>query len=346
MTLSDGSVYFGYGFSDMGIGHYRTRSDDQWDCIIPATHDDDIGTNRGKVAVFWLNTDGTVRSHRKLYPNGSWTVSLSDSNYLGYGTLTALDDLNGDGYLDALIGQNYNDDAGTNNGMAWITLINRDGEVTSFQKIAPLSNEFTADFYNVNYNEYLYNYYAMSGCAWGRGSNFIIGSRGATNSVYNVPFGGKAYAFFNENSCEGEPEQEGYDFTGQEESTIRLVSCAAGMQGNASDTVSCWDGSWTLASGCTDIDGCESEGGSCSSSGDSAASCVDVAAPGTGFYCDCSEGMTEEEGVCVEAEVVTEPPMAGGSSANAGSDPLMFSAADSSTMSNMAILMLAVSALA
>lgn len=109
------------GVRDLAVGTPR-------DTVLPRE-------NIGSVFILFQNSDGTVKSHRKI----SWSVSgflgdLQTDDYFGQ-ALAAAGDLDGDGVHDLAVGA-YSDNSGSaNRGAAWILYLQQDGTVKGYDKI-------------------------------------------------------------------------------------------------------------------------------------------------------------------------------------------------------------------
>lgn len=104
--------------------------------------DDDGGTNRGAVWILFLNSNGTVKSHQKISDTaGSFTGTLDDSDAFG-GSVSAFDDLDGDGVEDLAVGAQGDDDGAASNGAVWILFLNTNGTIKSHQKISSTQGDF------------------------------------------------------------------------------------------------------------------------------------------------------------------------------------------------------------
>jgi len=93
------------------------------DLVVGAPADDDVGVNRGAVWVLFMNTNGTVASHRKISSGlGGLTGPLDDNDMFGISSATPRD-LNGDGVADLIVGAWLDDDGGTNRGAAYVLFL-------------------------------------------------------------------------------------------------------------------------------------------------------------------------------------------------------------------------------
>ena len=122
------------------FGHTLAAHDFNGDGIVDlaagAHGDDDGGLETGAVWILYLDTDGTVQGHRKI-------SALSD-DFLGdldpddrFGTaVTVPGDVDGDSVHDLVVGAQYDDDGGTDQGAQWILFLNRDVTIRAHQKIS------------------------------------------------------------------------------------------------------------------------------------------------------------------------------------------------------------------
>ena len=232
---------------------------------------------------------------------------MSDSCWLGL-SHGILEDIDGNGMMDLALDMHGWDGDYTNEGSTFITLLDSNGMVSSFQRIGGNSDGFTGDSYIRNSGYYggrNYVYFGLGNARWGDTSAFVVSAHCGDHGNFDCE--GSLYVFI-PNTCDDEPEAvDGYEFTG-DSNFARTVSCATGYEGSPSNLLCQVDAGWSEASGCEDIDGCASENGSCSSGGDNDAVCIDISAPGTGYYCSCGDGLWEENGVCVEADGCASSP--------------------------------------
>ncbi|MCA9076192.1 MAG: FG-GAP repeat protein [Planctomycetaceae bacterium] len=95
----------GDGVTDLGVG---------------AVGDDDGGDFRGAMNVLFLNTDGTVKSHRKISDTqGNFNATLNDTDIFG-SSLTTIADNNGDGIRELVVGATGDDDGGSARGAVYV----------------------------------------------------------------------------------------------------------------------------------------------------------------------------------------------------------------------------------
>ncbi len=136
--LDDGDN-FGWHLASLG----DLDGDGVVDLAVTAPFDDDGGRANGAVWVLFLNTNGTVKSHKKISETeGGFTGILEDFGYFGLNS-ASLGDHDGDGVVDLAVGASWADDGGLNRGQVWILFLNTDGTVKSQQKISSTAGDFT-----------------------------------------------------------------------------------------------------------------------------------------------------------------------------------------------------------
>jgi PKD repeat protein len=99
------------------------------DLVVGTPEDDEGGTNTGALHVLFLNTNGTVKSYRRISKLSSG-LAIKPGDWFGFCS-TNLGDFDGDGVTDIAAGAVLNDDGGVNQGSLWILLLNADGSVKS-----------------------------------------------------------------------------------------------------------------------------------------------------------------------------------------------------------------------
>ncbi len=158
-TLELGDL-FGYSVDNMG----DLNGDGVTDLAVGAFYDDDGGTNRGAVYILFLDADGTVDDafpaatpgYQKISDTeGEFTATLDDSDNFGSG-VARIDDLNGDGVDDLVVGAQTDDDGGDGRGAIYILYMDADGTVDDsypsatpgYQKISDTEGGFTGTLVN------------------------------------------------------------------------------------------------------------------------------------------------------------------------------------------------------
>ncbi|MCI5121806.1 MAG: hypothetical protein D3908_11575, partial [Candidatus Electrothrix sp. AUS4] len=113
--------------------------------------DDDGGFNTGAVWIIFLNADGTVKAKQKISETTGGFGGSLNTNALFGSYLASLDDLDGDGVTDLVIGNYGDDDGGYDRGAAWIVFLNTDGTVKGEQKISALQGGFNGSLDNSDF---------------------------------------------------------------------------------------------------------------------------------------------------------------------------------------------------
>jgi len=108
-----------------------------------APGDDDSVNNGGAVYVLSLNADGTASATRKLSNlSGGLGFTLDNGDHFG-DAVEALDDLDGDGVPELVVGAPEDDDGGTDRGAVYVLFLDATVGVKSSQKISQTSGLFT-----------------------------------------------------------------------------------------------------------------------------------------------------------------------------------------------------------
>lgn len=116
---------------------------DDW--AIGTTLDDDGGTDRGAIYIFFMNNDETVKDFQKISESeGNFSGFLADADRFGH-TVTAAGDLNDDGVDDVISGAWLDDDAAVNAGALYILFLESDGTVQDVTKITEGQSGFEGD---------------------------------------------------------------------------------------------------------------------------------------------------------------------------------------------------------
>jgi len=118
------------------------------DLAVGAESDNDGGIDRGAVWILFMNNDGTVKSHQKISDTqGGFSGVLEDGDGFGH-DVHLLDDLDGDGINELVVGSELDNDGGTDRGAVWILFMSNDGTVKSFQTISDTEGGFDGDLDN------------------------------------------------------------------------------------------------------------------------------------------------------------------------------------------------------
>lgn len=127
-----------YDFFGMGLANVGDLDNDGIVDLAAGIHQDDAsGSNAGAILILLMNSNGTVKSHKKL-TNG---VNGFPSGLLGAGdlfgrTIRSLGDIDADGVSDIAVGANMDDDGATNAGAVYIIRLNADGTAKAVQKLS------------------------------------------------------------------------------------------------------------------------------------------------------------------------------------------------------------------
>ena len=105
------------------------------DLAVGATGDDTGGSSRGAVHVLFMNSNGSVKSAKKIASGVSGGPGLTNFDQFG-SSVASLGDLDGDGVTDLAVGARFDDTGATNTGAVYVLLMNTDGTVKSSAKIA------------------------------------------------------------------------------------------------------------------------------------------------------------------------------------------------------------------
>lgn len=120
---------FGQGFENIG----DLNGDGINDFAISATQDDDAGNNKGAVYICFMNSDGTVNTHQKIYSGNNGFSGITENNGVFGNDIAVIGDLNNDGIQDLAVGEPH---AESLSGAVWILFMNANGTVQSSQKIS------------------------------------------------------------------------------------------------------------------------------------------------------------------------------------------------------------------
>jgi hypothetical protein len=137
--ILDDEDYFGRSITSLG----DLNGDGITDICVGANKDDDGGTDKGAVWILFLDSNGTVKSYRKISDTeGNFNGQLDDVDLFGTSVIN-IGDINNDGITDIAVGANLDDDGGNNYGAIWILFLNADGTVKSYQKISSSEGDFS-----------------------------------------------------------------------------------------------------------------------------------------------------------------------------------------------------------
>jgi len=109
--------------------------------VVGEPYADGGGTDVGAVWILFLNADGTVRSERKITTGSAhFGGALVSGNYFG-GAVSLLDDINGDGVEELVVGAPFDDDSFVDSGAVWVLSLTGTGKL---QKISSRYGDFGA----------------------------------------------------------------------------------------------------------------------------------------------------------------------------------------------------------
>ena len=122
--------------------------DARLDLAVGAPGDDDGGTDCGAIWILLLESDGTVKSHRKISDlSGSFSGEIDPFDRFGI-SLALLGDLAGDGTTELAVGAQSDDDGGEffdGPGAVWILSLFGDSQAVEHVKISKFSGTFPGD---------------------------------------------------------------------------------------------------------------------------------------------------------------------------------------------------------
>lgn len=102
-----------------GLGSIGDLNGDGCEDLIVGACDQSVGNNRGAVWILFLNSDGSVKTHKKICQGeGGFTRDLDNNDYFGM-SVVSLGDLDGNTISDVAIGAPWDDDGGTDLGAVW-----------------------------------------------------------------------------------------------------------------------------------------------------------------------------------------------------------------------------------
>ena len=140
----DAGDRFGSAVASLG----DIESDGVTDLAVGAPGDDDGGTDRGAVWILFMEDNGRVDMQQRITNGaGGFDGNLHDDDRFG-SAVTAIGDLNEDGFTDLAVGAPGDDDGGTDRGAVWILFLNAEGKVQQYQKISDTTGGFDGNLNN------------------------------------------------------------------------------------------------------------------------------------------------------------------------------------------------------
>lgn len=125
--------YFGNSLAALG----DLDGDGVPDIAVGSRGSDEGGSDRGAVWIIFLNADGTVKNVLKIGDGAGGLPSGLLANGDNFGTsVAALGDVDGDGIMDLAVGAERDNGNGNTQGAAWILLLNSNGSVKQYRRIA------------------------------------------------------------------------------------------------------------------------------------------------------------------------------------------------------------------
>jgi hypothetical protein len=136
-TLNSGDV-FGDAVASLG----DLNGDGVADLAVGAYGDSTGGSYRGAVHILLMDSDGSVKSSRKIASDTNGGPALADGDQFGI-SVAAVGDVNGDGVVDLAVGAARDDSGGgvySDRGAVHVLLLNSDGTVKDSKKIGSGTN--------------------------------------------------------------------------------------------------------------------------------------------------------------------------------------------------------------
>jgi hypothetical protein len=113
------------------------------DIIVSAYADDEAGNDIGALYVLRLERDKTIKAMQKISKNiGGFTGDIEIGDHFGI-CVTAIGDINNDGFTDIAVGSEYDDDGGEWNGAIYLLMLDSTGYVIDHKKISALEGGFS-----------------------------------------------------------------------------------------------------------------------------------------------------------------------------------------------------------
>ena len=133
--------YYQFGNSCDGMGDMDL--DGVPDAVVAAQRDSTAGSYSGAVYLLYLTVTGTVKSSLKITDGvGGFTHQFDSYDIFGH-SVARVNDINGDSFVDLLVGKIGDDDYVDAQGAVYVLFLNPTGFLSA-QKISGLSGDFTA----------------------------------------------------------------------------------------------------------------------------------------------------------------------------------------------------------
>lgn len=173
-ALSDGDGFGGRHIANIG----DLDGDGRDELAVGVYRSDDGGTDRGAMYTLFFNDDLTVRDVQKISDlDGGLVAGLSDDDLFGM-TVAPIGDIDNDGIPDIAVGNNKDDDGGTDRGALFIFLMNANGTVKAEAKISS-EDQFGFDSLDLLDGERFGRALGWVGDLSGDGSNVLAVGAGA-----------------------------------------------------------------------------------------------------------------------------------------------------------------------
>ena len=135
---------FGFAINVLG----DLDGDGNNDIAVGIPGDDTSDENGGAIFNLFLNDDGTVKTQQKITEGIGVNEISIDPNDEGGTDISAIGDLNGDGFTDFAVGLPKDDDAGSNTGSIYVVFTNPSSIITDGVKITESTGDFTENLDN------------------------------------------------------------------------------------------------------------------------------------------------------------------------------------------------------
>ena len=148
------NTFSNYDYMGLSVTKVDVDNDGRAELIMSAYGDDDGGTTRGALWVFFISQEAVVQSFQKISAtSGDFTASWGGSDYFGY-IVNEFADLEEDGHPEILVGVERDDSGGTDKGLVFIISLSSIGTVRSFVRISANTAQLTFWLDNSDYFGY------------------------------------------------------------------------------------------------------------------------------------------------------------------------------------------------